>query len=297
MNIDDLYVFTYVARLGSISDTATALHLSQPAVTQIVRRLETQLGLTLFIRSRQGTTLTTAGESLFREAQLVLEQYKKFQEQAAYMAGHPARHVTIATYPSVVSNQLASWMETMDEHQRLQHVQQYNLTIREGSYDEVHQWALSGSAQLVITAEQQRIQGFHATSLLEDEYVLVCSRAIPAPVGLEDLSQYRFVMPLSGCKEWIAPYVRHQGLRMQQVMEVETIHSTLAMTKALEGITILPANSLSEDWQRYFYTQALPDSIRRSLLIQWAPQHHSDPLLMQLVDQLHTFATTSYTST
>lgn len=296
MNMDDLRVFAYVARLGSISETASALHLSQPAVTQIVRRLETQLGLTLFIRSRQGTSLTTAGEALFREAQLLLEQYNKFQDQAAYIAGQRAQHITIATYPSVASTLLARWIQEMDEQQRLQHVQHYHLTLREGSYDEVQQWALSGSAQLVITAEQQRIQGFHAKSLLKDEYVLVCSPTISLPVALEDLTRYPFVMPLSGCKEWITPYLRHQGITVQQVMEVDTIHSTLAMTKALEGITIIPANSLSENWQQYFHLQRLPDSIQRSLLIQWAPHHHTDPLFTQLVDQLHLFGTTYYQS-
>ncbi len=61
----DLYrVFGTVAEYGSISDAARTLYISQPAVSQSVRRLEQALGVKLFERGAKGVVLTREGELL-----------------------------------------------------------------------------------------------------------------------------------------------------------------------------------------------------------------------------------------
>lgn len=61
----DLYkVFSTVAEAGSISDAARLLYISQPAVSQSVRRLEQELGVKLFERGAKGVVLTREGELL-----------------------------------------------------------------------------------------------------------------------------------------------------------------------------------------------------------------------------------------
>jgi len=61
----DLYrVFHAVARAGSVSAAARELYVSQPAVTQSVRKLEDQLGVALFQRTPRGMRLTPEGQTL-----------------------------------------------------------------------------------------------------------------------------------------------------------------------------------------------------------------------------------------
>src|SRR5689334_23557630 len=64
MDTRDLATFATVARLGGMGRAARALNTVQSNVTQRVRRLEEQLGVALFERSRQGARLTAAGERL-----------------------------------------------------------------------------------------------------------------------------------------------------------------------------------------------------------------------------------------
>lgn len=68
MYIDlDLYrVFHAVAQAGSVSAAARGLYVSQPALTQAVKKLEDQLGVQLFQRTPRGMSLTPEGETLFR---------------------------------------------------------------------------------------------------------------------------------------------------------------------------------------------------------------------------------------
>jgi DNA-binding transcriptional LysR family regulator len=70
----DLLSFEASARLGSFSRAADALGVSQPAVSLRVRQLEKRLGSQLFARRGRGVTLTTDGQTLWREAQAGLEQ-------------------------------------------------------------------------------------------------------------------------------------------------------------------------------------------------------------------------------
>ena len=61
-----LLVFETVARTENVSRAATAIHVSQPAVTQAIARLEREVGAALFRRRNTGCYLTEAGEILQR---------------------------------------------------------------------------------------------------------------------------------------------------------------------------------------------------------------------------------------
>ena len=61
-NLRHLHVFRHVARLGSVSAAARAVHISQPAVTLAIAGLERYFDSPLLLRRSTGVTLTSAGE-------------------------------------------------------------------------------------------------------------------------------------------------------------------------------------------------------------------------------------------
>src|SRR5712664_4794424 len=72
MDINQLEVLVTVAQEQSFSRAAKALHRTQPAVSQAIRRLDAELGESLFDRSSKDGTLTTAGRVLFDFAQQMM---------------------------------------------------------------------------------------------------------------------------------------------------------------------------------------------------------------------------------
>jgi len=72
MDINQLEVFLSVAHEKSFSRAAEALSRTQPAISQAVRRLETELGEPLFDRSSKDGTLTAAGRVLYDFAQQMM---------------------------------------------------------------------------------------------------------------------------------------------------------------------------------------------------------------------------------
>ncbi|HQQ69384.1 MAG TPA: LysR family transcriptional regulator [Alicycliphilus sp.] len=73
MDLRQLRYFAAVARHGSISVAAQAVHIAQPALTRQMQALEDELGTLLFERSTRGVTLTDAGRQLLADADKLLE--------------------------------------------------------------------------------------------------------------------------------------------------------------------------------------------------------------------------------
>ncbi|MER8162230.1 LysR family transcriptional regulator [Streptomyces sp. NPDC094472] len=74
--------FTVVAEYGNFGRAATRLHLAQPSLSRQIQRLEAQLGVRLFDRSPQGSSLTDAGRAFLPRARILLQE----AEQAARTA-------------------------------------------------------------------------------------------------------------------------------------------------------------------------------------------------------------------
>ena len=75
MNIDlELYrVFYTVAKYKHMTKASEELHISQPAISQSIKKLEDQLGGTLFLRSNKGMELTEEGKMLYEYVKGALE--------------------------------------------------------------------------------------------------------------------------------------------------------------------------------------------------------------------------------
>lgn len=72
MEIEQLEQLVAVRRYGTISSAAEHLHISQPALSRSIRRLEADLGQELFDREHNHVTLNQAGELAFRHAERIL---------------------------------------------------------------------------------------------------------------------------------------------------------------------------------------------------------------------------------
>jgi DNA-binding transcriptional LysR family regulator len=79
MDLRHLRAFVAVAEEGTFTKAAARLHISQPPLSKQVRQLEQELGVTLFVRRRDGVELTRDGTMLLDRAQAALTAVGEFE--------------------------------------------------------------------------------------------------------------------------------------------------------------------------------------------------------------------------
>jgi DNA-binding transcriptional LysR family regulator len=83
MNLRFIETFVLLARLGSFRAVAQRLNTTQPAVSARIGALERELGVSLFVRSGRGASLTPEGQEALRHAEAVMAGWTALRQAAA----------------------------------------------------------------------------------------------------------------------------------------------------------------------------------------------------------------------
>lgn len=205
-----LPTFLAVLEHGRISAAARAVHLSQPAVTARIRRLEEELGAALFTRSVHGVEPTAAGERLggyAREVQRVLDE--AVAEIGA--EGHELGPLKLWASTTIAAHVLPSVLARF----RARHAAvPFHLHI--GNTEEVVEAVRAGDADLGLVEGHARAAGVRLEPWLDDELVPVVGP--DATFGIRKLADLARVPilwrePGSGTRDVLARALRKAGVR------------------------------------------------------------------------------------
>ena len=94
-----LQSFLVVADKGSITEAASALNVSQPALTKSIKRLEQDLGVTLFDRTTTGVALTRCGSILQHHAKIMQNEYRHALARIHELQGRRIEAIRIGAGP------------------------------------------------------------------------------------------------------------------------------------------------------------------------------------------------------
>ncbi|PZF82810.1 LysR family transcriptional regulator [Jiangella anatolica] len=103
LDLTRLRVLVAVAREGSVTAAADALHYAQPSVSHHLARLEAEVGMPLTQRAGRGLRLTEAGELLARRAAEILGQVEATEAELSAHAGLRTGRVRLAAFPSALA--------------------------------------------------------------------------------------------------------------------------------------------------------------------------------------------------
>jgi len=95
LNLDALKVFLAIAEHGNFSEAGRRLHLSQPAVSQIIQGLERHLGTQLFVRQGRTAQLTESGQMLVSMARELLTSAQRVEQTMFSLQGEVMGEMTI----------------------------------------------------------------------------------------------------------------------------------------------------------------------------------------------------------
>ncbi|WP_088042608.1 LysR family transcriptional regulator [Bacillus sp. EAC] len=116
MHIQKLEFLVEVAKTGSISTAAENLHVSQSGISQAISKIEEELGIKLFERSRLGVNVTEDGSKIIKKAYEILMKYDEFLEEARSSLKIQSAELRVSTIPALITYLLKPLMEFKDIH-------------------------------------------------------------------------------------------------------------------------------------------------------------------------------------
>jgi DNA-binding transcriptional LysR family regulator len=175
LNSTLLQTFLVVAEAGQISEAARRIHLSQPAVTGQIRRLEADLDATLFIRSAHGVSLTPRGARLrerLKDVFIELEQILHELDRTREVTGT----VKIAASTTLAKHFVPKIFVRFRHYHPAASLQ---LVVR--NTEEVLELLREHRVGLGLVEGHQRSAGFRLEQFIPDEIVPVCAARISDP--------------------------------------------------------------------------------------------------------------------
>jgi len=239
MDIRELRSFILLSEQLHFGRAAQLLHLSKPALTKQIRRMEEELGSALFERGKHGTAPTAFGTRFLSEARTVVDAFDRLLDRGRQAARGEAGilHLgfgfhTIELVPRLVVRlrKLAPGIE---------------VTLRDMSTAEQVEGLESGEIDLGFVRLPVG-NAFETLPVIRDRLALVSSTSssLPANATLEDCRNEPFVA-LSGKR---APgYYNHMlrlcaghGFHPRVVQQVPELTTALALVRAGLGVAVVP---------------------------------------------------------
>jgi len=194
IDLRDLRYFEAIADLGHIGRAAERLHLTQPALTRCVRRLEEMFGTDLFERVGRGIRLTAAGQALLLRARRLHVAADETAREMTDFARGESGHIKIGLVPTAAQFLLPPVCRAL-----LEETPNVSLKTVIAQGDVLISSLKSGDLDLVISFGAPADDDIEAHAVVEDVMVVAASRSHPIlrrkqRLRMADLLQYRWVL-------------------------------------------------------------------------------------------------------
>ncbi|GAB3570729.1 LysR substrate-binding domain-containing protein [Amycolatopsis endophytica] len=247
VDIAHLRDFIAVVDAGSLSRAAGGLHVSQPALSQRMAQLETQLGVQLLVRGPRGVLPTPAGTTLYRDAQQLVRQFDRLSRDVAE-GGNRLRGPVAVGLPTTVAAPLApalfSW--TKARHPGI------HLQLFESMSGYIHELLLAGRLDLAAVFREDDAPRAAEVPLYSEELYLV-GQPDPRPDSAEEVPlPWLRAVPLvtpgarSNLRTLVDRAFAAHGLVPTIVADVESLGTMIRIAARGEACTILPLSVVRE---------------------------------------------------
>ena len=230
-----LKIFKTVADVKSFSKAADLLFLTQPTVTQQIKKIENFLGLTLFIRKKDGVFLTKEGVLFYQHAKKILESYNELEEKLANLKNSNTKNLFMGASSTIGEYFLPKFI---NRFYRMNTGIKINLFI--GNSKEIGEGILSKTFHIGFVEDEIISNKFNKVKIFEDEIILIASANsnVDNRIKLTDLENYPIIFREkgSGTRNIVQRYLKKYNLNINPVMEIS---SSKAIANVVENSEFL----------------------------------------------------------
>ena len=251
MNISyDYYrVFYYVAKYKSFTAAARILFNNQPNITRMMKKMEEELGCSLFIRNRRGVSLTPEGEKLYAHISAAFEHITIGEQEIARDKELKSGVVTIAASEIALHCVL---LPVLKEYRRL--YPEIRIRISNHSTPQALMTLKEGLADFAIVTEPFDLPAdINGEIICSIQEVAVCTKQYEIEEGTKLSNNQIFEHSIIGLEEhtssfaFYTEYFNSIGVTYKTDIEAATADQILPMVKSDLGIGFVPTDFLNKE--------------------------------------------------
>lgn len=282
MDLRQLRYFTQIVESGSLSKASRQLFIAQPALSQQLSKLESEVGKPLLNRSPRGVIPTENGLALYHHARFMLRQLDQALSIARKESGAVHGMVSVGLPATTVSALGLPLVRRVRER-----YPGILLNVVEGMSGHLGQMMRMGQLDLAVLFASDVASDLSIAPLLEEELFVMLprhSKLVPprrATVTIAEAAALPLILPTSthGLRRRIAAELERRNLTAHVVAEIDSLALLMNCVYAGMGATIKPMAAVYLEGERGRQWRALSISdahmSRRNYLYSLAPERLS----------------------
>jgi DNA-binding transcriptional LysR family regulator len=244
LNLRDIRAFIAVAQAGNFTKAAQRMHLSQPALTVQVQRIEETVGARLFDRNSRNVSLTPTGRELLPALQKVLHDMEHVLLDARALGDGSSGTVRIACLPTFAASVLPDLVREVKKR-----VPRASFYVRDVVASMVNTLVRTEEVDIGLTGGEVTDPAFEVLHTADDRLVAVLPKqhrlAKRSRITMADLENVPLVLTAQGTsvRAVVDNAIAAAGLTAEIACEPTYMMTAVAMVRAGLGVTILPASA------------------------------------------------------
>ena len=243
MEMREIEIFRAVMHAGSTGKAGALLGISQPAVSQSIKKLETESELRLFERVRGRLVPTQEANALLVEVDLCFAGFENIKHRIRSLRGFGLLRLSIASYPALGTGFMARAIAAFEPERR-----GIAMSLQIMSSREVHQSVSSGRVDFGLMADELAVTGLESSEFMSLPGVIVMASRHPlarkALLEPKDLIEHPFIAlnPEDAGRGRLERLLRTLKLELRPIIETPFASSVCEL--ALRGVGIGMANPI-----------------------------------------------------
>jgi LysR family transcriptional regulator, transcriptional activator of the cysJI operon len=250
MQIETLKVFCDLVESRSFSRAAVRNSITQSAVSQQIKNLESRFEAQLLRRDGKSVTPTPAGRIFYERSRAMLESFEHMQWEMKSIGQEMAGSLRIATIYSVGLYEISVVVKTF-----LKNYPKVNLHVEYSKGARVYEDCLRGVVDLGIVTYPEPHKGLRVIPLPADKLVLICAPDHPLAkrrhVDIHKLNGLNYVSFEKGLasQRALERIFHEHDIEVRVVMEFDNIETIKRSVEIGAGVSIVPLLSVQKEVQ------------------------------------------------
>jgi len=248
MNITQLKLFRDIARERSFIKVAQQRHITQPAVSVHIQKLEHELGKKLFIRSPHNVQLTPEGIVILSDVKEILRLCDGLKIRTNYDQGVLEGNIRIATIHSIGMYEMGDFLSYF-----MKAFPKVHIHLEYRRFDDIYRLLLKEKIDLGIVAYPEKRTKIEIIPYSEDELVVIVAKehhlSRKKTVSLDQINGEPFIAFDEGIptREATDQIFKERDIRVDIRMTNDNIYTLKKAVEANLGVSIVPSNTVNEE--------------------------------------------------